>query len=323
MAPLLEDLNDHISNPLVANQKLAASVNALSNSDASLLLAVNEAVRVYTSAESTVGISETEALSVPGVLATDEVIAVSQKAVGSANLPLLGWSDLVDDGITGIWSANPGAGATVLVAVRRIQATEIQSISFSGEPDSGSFVLNYGPYATSALDFDASASDVQTALRLLPGLIAITVTGSVAEGFLVTFTGVAGDLDLLTVTDNTLEIAAVIEQQTIIPDNSAIDGTFKLNYAGNPTSVLQYDASAATIQAALRLLAGLESVTVDGDLVSLSQTITVTFVGVDGDAELLTVTDNTIPAVILTVSELAQGTDAEAVDVTVSEIIPG
>jgi len=62
----------------------------------------------------------TEAMDVPGLLATDQVLAVSQRTPGGNSLPLLGWSTQADDLLTGIWSANPGAGAVIDVAVKRV-----------------------------------------------------------------------------------------------------------------------------------------------------------------------------------------------------------
>lgn len=65
------------------------------------------------------GGAATEVLVCTGLLATDTVLAVSQKTPGANSLPLLGWSTLANDAITGIWSADPGAGAVVLVGVKR------------------------------------------------------------------------------------------------------------------------------------------------------------------------------------------------------------
>lgn len=61
----------------------------------------------------------TEALTCTGLLGTDTVLAVTQKTAGANSLPLLGWSTLAADTVTGVWSADPGAGAVVSVAVKR------------------------------------------------------------------------------------------------------------------------------------------------------------------------------------------------------------
>lgn len=61
----------------------------------------------------------TEALTCTGLLTTDTILAVTQQTPGANSLPLLGWSTVVLNGLTGVWSADPGAGAVVLVAVKR------------------------------------------------------------------------------------------------------------------------------------------------------------------------------------------------------------
>lgn len=65
------------------------------------------------------GGAATEAMTVEGLKADDEIVSVSQQTPGGNNLPLLGWSTQVDGGITGIWSADPGAGAVLQLLVRR------------------------------------------------------------------------------------------------------------------------------------------------------------------------------------------------------------
>jgi hypothetical protein len=57
---------------------------------------------------------------------------------------------------------------------------------------------------------------------------------------------------------------------------TATGGTFTLSYGGNATTALAYNASAATIQTALRLLAGLSAATVTG---TTSKTITTGIAG--------------------------------------------
>jgi len=61
----------------------------------------------------------TEAMTLTGLLATDTIIAVSQKVKGGNSLPLLGWDTHVDDALTGEWSGDPGADAVIQVAVVR------------------------------------------------------------------------------------------------------------------------------------------------------------------------------------------------------------
>lgn len=65
-----------------------------------------------------------------------------------------------------------------------------QLVSFNGVPVMGEFHLDYDGDSTAAIAFDDDNLDVQTALRAITGLSAITVTGNFTDGFLVTFIGV-------------------------------------------------------------------------------------------------------------------------------------
>ncbi len=114
---------------------------------------------------------------------------------------------------TAIFSQQPniltgGGYLAVILFADTGDVTAVQQISFSGTPASGTWVLNYGIHATTALADNASSSDIQTALRLLTGLSSVTVTGDYVAGFTVTFAGVAGPATLLTVTANSLQTSA-------------------------------------------------------------------------------------------------------------------
>lgn len=65
------------------------------------------------------GGAATEALTCTGLTATDTVLAVTQRVKGANSLPLLGYSTLGTNTITGVWSADPGANAVVRVLIRR------------------------------------------------------------------------------------------------------------------------------------------------------------------------------------------------------------
>lgn len=66
---------------------------------------------------------------------------------------------------------------------------EIQTISFSATPTGGSFKLKYNTEITASIAFDDVAADVQTALNALSSLSGITVSGSFAADFVITFAG--------------------------------------------------------------------------------------------------------------------------------------
>ncbi len=83
--------------------------------------------------------------------------------------------------------------------------TEVQKISFSAAPASGTFVLNYGALPTAAIPYTDDAAAVQVALRLVAGLGGVTVTGSFAAGYVITFTGVSGAFPALVVSNSSLK----------------------------------------------------------------------------------------------------------------------
>ena len=68
-------------------------------------------------------------------------------------------------------------------------------------------------------------------------------------------------------------------------------GTFKLSYATNDTSILNWNDNAATIQTALRLLAGLSNVLVTG---SISAGLVITFAGFSTAPTQVTVENSTL-----------------------------
>lgn len=122
-----------------------------------------------------------------------------------------------------VFSQQPNilAGRGYLVVIPLIP--EVQTISFGAQPASGSFVLEYGLLSTAAIDWDATAGEVQTALRLLAGLEEVVVTGeiNVADGLTVSFAGVVGDIDALTIDSNTLEDAGTTPVVVTVAEETA------------------------------------------------------------------------------------------------------
>lgn len=94
-------------------------------------------------------------------------------------------------------------------------------------------------------------------------------------------------------------------------------GTFELHYGADTTTALSWNASAATIQTALRLLTGLSSVVVTGSIAS--QNLVVTFTGVSGPAALLTILANSLAdassnAITPVVTNVVIGSSNETID---------
>jgi hypothetical protein len=79
-------------------------------------------IQVYTSAAGAGG-AATEAMTLTGLASDDTILAVTQKTKGANSLPLLGWSTQAANALTGIWSADPGAGAVIMVLVLKAPVT--------------------------------------------------------------------------------------------------------------------------------------------------------------------------------------------------------
>jgi len=74
----------------------------------------------------------------------------------------------------------------------RRQGNRVQVVTINGTPTGGTFTISYGGQTTSALAYNAAASTVQTAVRLLNGLSAATVTGSAGGPYTITTNVVGG-----------------------------------------------------------------------------------------------------------------------------------
>ena len=106
------------------------------------------------------------------------------------------------------------------------------TVTISGTPTSGVYFLKYTHpirnkvYATAPLSYNATAADVQTALRALPGLDEVTVTSTgTSPDFVhtIVFTGVAGQQTALT-SSETFDTGSIAHAITVAGDDGAIDG---------------------------------------------------------------------------------------------------
>jgi len=101
---------------------------------------------------------------------------------------------------------------------------DLQNITFDNTPTSGNFTLEYVGQITSSLPYNATYTQVQTALNNLSNLSGVIVTGTIADGFIVEFAGNNSGLlmELLIVDSNTLSPATNI---TIERDFTKFTGT--------------------------------------------------------------------------------------------------
>lgn len=66
-----------------------------------------------------VGGAAAESLTITGIKATDQIMSVTQKVKGVADLPILSYNTLIDNALTINWLGDPGPNAVVVVVVRR------------------------------------------------------------------------------------------------------------------------------------------------------------------------------------------------------------
>jgi uncharacterized phage protein gp47/JayE len=88
---------------------------------------------------------------------------------------------------------------------------EVQKITWSAVPDTGSFAITFDGDETAILPFNANNAAIEAALEGLASLSDVTVTGSFAAGHTITFQGADGGIDqpLMSVTSNTLEAVSI------------------------------------------------------------------------------------------------------------------
>jgi flagellar hook protein FlgE len=88
--------------------------------------------------------------------------------------------------------------------------SEVQTAALSAAPASGTFTLTYGGQTTAAIDWDATAGEIKTALEDLSTVEVddITVSGAIADGVTFTFADTLGDTDPITITSSLKDAGA-------------------------------------------------------------------------------------------------------------------
>ena len=111
-------------------------------------------------------------------------------------------------------------------------APEQQTVGISGSPASGAYYLKWvNPAgierATDQLNWDATAADVQAALRGIPGLEDVTVTATGTSPnytHTVVFTGVAGNINTMTSVSQ-LNTGSISHAQTVAGSDNCYEGS--------------------------------------------------------------------------------------------------
>jgi hypothetical protein len=195
---------------------------------------------------------------------------------------------------------------------------EIQQVTLRTAPTAGDFTLTFGGDTTSALAFNAAHTDVATALEALASIgaanVSVTRSGSGTLAapyyFVIEFVTALGGMDVevlvadatgldggrMSVVQIQTPTAGVNEKQRVTVATGVTGGTFTLTYSGQTTGTIAYNASAATVSAALIALSNIDAgevavtgvpggpwdVTFQNDLGSIDQVL------MTGDGTLLT-----------------------------------
>lgn len=196
---------------------------------------------------------------------------------------------------------------------------EVNCVNFDLTPNQGQWRLRFRGDVTASLPYNITIAQLKQALESLPSIGVGNVdvqVGTAGDEFRIIFTGTLGKQNLpdsvelaqntlvaatpITVTPSTTQegrspFAGQNEIQridfTLVPDT----GTWSINFNGKTTSLLQFNADAAAIQAALSALStvGLGNVSVSG---SYAVGYTVQFLNTLGlqNVPLMTIPSNTL-----------------------------
>jgi hypothetical protein len=110
-------------------------------------------------------------------------------------------------------------GVEFIIPVDSMLGQFSQLVTFSAIPDDGSFKLKFGSNITGDIPYNATASDIQTALRLLTPLANVIVTGSFLLGFTITFAGfsvapASGEVNNLSLEQNGSPVSVTFTRTT-------------------------------------------------------------------------------------------------------------
>lgn len=181
-----------------------------------------------------------------------------------------------------------GGDATTVAVTETVAGVdgvnEIQTLTVTGTPTGGDTIISYGGESSGAIDFDATAAEVELALEAMDSIpqgeatcaggpwpgsaITVTFSGTLGKANLAMMTNVdsftGGSSPELAITETTPGVAEVVEVQTIGINDTVSGGTFTLTHDSNTSAPILYNATAAVIEAAIAASPISESVTVTG-----------------------------------------------------------
>lgn len=133
------------------------------------------------------------------------------------------WVDAPQDGISGNLIGYPAAYNRGVSGSYRRQGNRVQVVTLVGTPTGGTFTISYGGQTTTPLAYNASAGTIQTAVRLLNGLSAATVTGTAPGPFTFTLNVVGGTSGPLSVDQTQLTGGTAATSNATITQSPAAD----------------------------------------------------------------------------------------------------
>ncbi len=182
-------------------------------------------------------------------------------------------------------------------------ASDVWTLSISGNPTGGTFTLSFAGQTTAAISFNATPAQVQAALQALPGIGAgnvacaggplptasVTITFEGTLGFQtqspisVGASNLTGGTTPATAVAHTVTgTARVNDVQTLSVAGNPTGGSFTLSFGGETTAALPFNATAAQVQSALQALASVGAGNVACSGGPLPANLAITFEGALG-----------------------------------------
>lgn len=192
----------------------------------------------------------------------DGDIIWSERFIDLSNTTVITWSSETEFALRDFVAPTVPNGRYYVVSDfinRSFGNDEVQKISFSLLPDSGTWRIHYDTEKSDDLPFDATAQDVEYALNALDGLSSVDVTGNYSLGFLLTFTGADGNKShpQVEVSDAGLDDVQLISFSGIpnnYPPPSLGSYSWGLSFKGEVTDPIAYNATSADVIVALSAL---------------------------------------------------------------------
>lgn len=183
-------INTRIGNPAQGIGSATCTVNGPNFVAASTLTVIGSPVSGWTGVDNQLD-------AIEGTNIEDDTAALSRRSAllnAQANGPL---NAIVEKVLKVI-------GVTAAIGFENLNEAALQQVTISGSASSGTFQLAVGLALSAAIPYNATAAQVQTALRTIPGFGTTNVTGSLQDGFTVDFNGTNGGQDqpLMTVQNN-------------------------------------------------------------------------------------------------------------------------